>query len=104
MTAVQPEPFTVGVVGGEGLIARYGDVVLYAGTNDEAAAALLGAAETAFAQLAWQQRGVCRPSRERQGNVIARVAVERTGEIGCLAASAENEKLQRCHRTDEVAL
>ena len=44
------------------------------------------------------------PAGERQGNVVARVAVERAGEVGGLAAAAKNEKLRRFHAADEVAL
>ena len=64
----------------------------------------LGAAEAAREQLARKRHGLRRSPGKRQSDVVARVAVERAGEVGGLAAAAENEKLQRCHAADEVAL
>ena len=64
----------------------------------------LSAAEAAREQLARKRHGLRRSPGERQGHVVARVAVKRAGEVSGLAAAAENEKLQRCHAADEVAL
>ena len=63
----------------------------------------LGAAEAACAQLARKGRGLRRSAGERQGHVVARIALKRAGEVGGLAAAAENEKLRWFHHA-EVAL
>ena len=52
-------------------------------------------AEAAGPQRARKPRWVSSPAGERQGDVVARVAVKRAGEVSGLAAAAENEKLQR---------
>lgn len=44
---MQPIPFTVRVASGDGLIARFGEVVMYAVINDDPAAGLLAAAASA---------------------------------------------------------
>ena len=64
----------------------------------------LSAAEPAREQPARKGHGFSGPAGERQGDVVARVAGERAGEVGSLAAAAKNEKLQRFHAADEVAL
>ena len=81
------------------------------GVNDEIEALLgengrepLSAAEAAGEQLARKGHGLRGPAGERQGHVKTRVAFKRAGEVGGLAAAAENEELQHCHAADEVAL
>jgi hypothetical protein len=44
---VQAQPFTVRVAGGDGLIARFGDVVVCTATNDDHAAAVIAAVAAA---------------------------------------------------------
>jgi hypothetical protein len=44
---VQQRPVSVGVASGDGLIARFGEVVMYVGGTEQAAAELLAAAESA---------------------------------------------------------
>ena len=47
MTTVQQRPFTVGISPGDGLIARFGDVIVYAVGADEPVAQLLAAVDAA---------------------------------------------------------
>ena len=47
MTTVQQRPFTVGISAGDGLIARFGDVVVYALGADESVAQVLAAVDAA---------------------------------------------------------
>jgi FHA domain len=79
---VQQIPFTVHVVSGDGLIARCGDVVAYAGANDEPAAQLLAAVESVART---QHPGMALPEQ------LAPLAfgVARTVPFGVVAPSAD---------------
>jgi hypothetical protein len=61
------------------------------------------ATESACAQPARKGHGLRSSPRERQGDIVTRVTFKRAGEVGGLAAAAENEKLHRFHHA-EVAL
>jgi hypothetical protein len=64
----------------------------------------LGPSKAAAADAPWESRGLGSLARERDGHVVAFIAMQRASESSRLAAAAKNEKLQDCHAAIEVAL
>ena len=64
----------------------------------------LRSSKAAAADGPWETRGLGGPARERDGHVVAFIAMQRASESSGLAAAAKNEKLQDCHAAIEVAL